>query len=142
MRGSGPVRVNGQRMASSQASYLGLSAGIALLLAAGTAAAQTASPTYDELLVKATRQGSLRVIVEVLPDGPAPPTREAIAQAQDRVIQELAGTDHRVLRRFATIPFLGLAVSADALRRLAGSLFVAGIREDMVLRPQKSPASP
>ena len=74
-----------------------------------TAAAQTSPPTYDELLAKAARQGSLRVIVEVLPDGPAPPTREAIAQAQDRVLQELAGTDHRVLRRFATIPFLGLS---------------------------------
>jgi hypothetical protein len=107
-----------------------------------TAAAQTVPPTYDELLAKAARQGSLRVIVEVVPDGPAPPTREAIAQAQDRVLQELAGTDHRVLRRFATIPFLGLAVSADALRRLAGSLFVASIREDMVLRPQGFPATP
>lgn len=129
-------------MAASPPSRLGLWVGIALLLSAGTAAAQTAAPTYDELLAKAARQGSLRVIVEVLPDGPAPPTREAIAQAQDRVLQELAGTDHRVLRRFATIPFLGLSVSADALRRLAGSLFVASIREDMVLRPQRSPASP
>ena len=129
-------------MASSQPSCPGFRAGIALLLAAGTAAAQTAPSPYDELLAKAARQGSLRVIVEVQPDGPAPPTREAIAQAQDRVLLELAGTDHRVLRRFATVPFLGLAVSADALRRLAGSLFVAGIREDMVLRPQGAPASP
>ncbi|MCI0549250.1 MAG: hypothetical protein L0027_18445, partial [Candidatus Rokubacteria bacterium] len=91
---------------------------------------------------KATRQGTLRVIVEVVPEGSAPYTREAIAQAQDLVLQELRGTTHRVLRRYATIPFLGLAVSADALGRLAGSLFVAGIREDMVLRPQRSPSSP
>ncbi len=103
-------------MASSQPSCPGFRAGIALLLAAGTAAAHTAPAPYDELLAKAARQGSLRVIVEVRPDGPAPPTREAIAQAQ--------------------------AVSADALRRLAGSLFVASIREDMVLRPQGTPASP
>ena len=138
MGGSGSVRVSVQRRASGQPSGRGLWVGIVLLMAARTtAAAQTAPPTYDELLAKAARQGSLRVIVEVVPDGPAPPTREAIAQAQDRVLQELAGTDHRVLRRFATIPFLGLAVSADALRRLAGSLFVAGIREDMVLRPQR-----
>ena len=142
--GSGSARPSGQRKAPGQLSGLGLWLGMILLLLAGrtTAAAQTAPPTYDELLAKAARQGTLRVIVEVLPDGPAPPTREAIAHAQDRVLQELAGTDHRVLRRYATIPFLGLAVSADALRRLAGSLFVGGIREDMVLRPQRSPGSP
>jgi hypothetical protein len=52
------------------------------------------------------------------------------------------GTNHRVLRRFTTIPFLGLAVSADALRRLAGSLFVGGIREDTMLRPQGFRATP
>jgi hypothetical protein len=113
-----------------------------LLMAAWTAGAQLSPPTYDELLAKALRQGTLRVIVEVLPDGPPPPTREAIAQAQDRVLLELAGTNHRVVRRFATIPFLGLTVSADALQRLAGSLFVASIREDMVLRPQGFPTVP
>jgi hypothetical protein len=127
----------GGRVGASRRWPPGLWLGLLLLLAARTAAAaQTVPPTYDELLAKAARQGTLRVIVEVLPDGPPPPTREAIAQAQDRVLQELAGTDHRVIRRFATIPFLGLQVSPDALRRLTGSLFVAGIREDMVLRPQ------
>lgn len=113
-----------------------LGLGVAVLAAASTAAAQAPPPTIDDLIAKAARQGTLRVIVEVLPDGPAPPTREAIAQAQDRVIQELSGTTHRVIRRYTTIPFLGLAVSADALRRLAGSLFVAGIREDRLRVPQ------
>jgi hypothetical protein len=90
----------------------------------------------DELIAKAVRQETLRVIVELKVDSPAPQSREAITEAQDRVLAELAGTNHRVLRRFTTIPFIGLEVSADALRRLAASARVAGIREDMVLRPQ------
>ncbi len=111
--------------------------GIILLTGAGTAAAQAAvPPTIDELAAKAARQGPLRVIVELKLDPPGTPTPEAIARAQDQVLQELAGTDHQVLRRYATTPFLGLNASADALRRLAGSLFVSGIREDRVLRPQ------
>jgi hypothetical protein len=135
--------VRGERRAPGRPSCLGLCLGIILLLGARTAgAAQAAPPTYDELFAKAARQGTLRVIVEVLPEGSAPYTREAITQAQDRVLQELVGTNHRVLRRFTTIPFLGLAVSADALRRLAGSLFVGGIREDTMLRPQGFRATP
>jgi hypothetical protein len=134
VRGSASVRTARRRRAASIWPARSLLVGIALLRAVEAGSAQTAPPTYDELIAKAARQGTLRVIVEVLPDGPAPPTREAIAQAQERVIQELSGTEHRVLRRFATIPFLGLLVSPEALRRLTGSLFVAGIREDIVLR--------
>jgi hypothetical protein len=113
-----------------------------LLAAPGRAAAQATPPSMDDLIAKAERQGTLRVIVELKMDLSGPPTRESIAAAQDLVIQELAGTNHRVLRRFTTIPFLGLEVSADALRRLPGSPHVAGIREDMVLRPQGAPAKP
>ena len=117
--------------------------GIALLVEAGTAAAQAAVPsTIDDLIAKATRQGSLRVIVEVKIDASGPPTLETIAQAQDRVLQELAGTTHRVLRRFTTIPFIGMETSADSLRRLGASAHVAGVREDMVLRPQGSGGTP
>jgi hypothetical protein len=115
---------------------------IALLAGAWSVSAQTPQPSIDELVAKAARQGSLRVVAELRIDAPGPPSREAISQAQDLVLQELAGTSHRVTRRFATIPFLGLIVSAEALQRLAGSLFVAGIREDLVMRlpgPRSSP---
>lgn len=115
---------------------------IALLAGAWSVSAQTPQPSIDELVAKAARQGSLRVVVELRIDAPGPPSREAIAQTQDLVLQELAGTSHRVIGRFATIPFLGLIVSAEALQRLAGSLFVAGIREDLVMRlpgPRPSP---
>jgi hypothetical protein len=117
--------------------------GIALLAEAGTAAAQGAvSSTVDDLIAKAIRQGSLRVIVEVKIDPPGSPSPETIAQAQDRVLQELGGTSHRVLRPFTTLPFLGLEVAADALARLGASAHVAGVREDMVLRPQGSGGTP
>jgi len=116
--------------------------GITLLTGPSTVAAQAVPSTIDDLVAKAARQGTLRVIVELKIDPSGPPSREVIAQAQDRLLQELAGTSHRVLRRFTTIPFLGLEVTADALQRLGGSAHVAGVREDMVLRPQGSPASP
>jgi len=103
-----------------------------LVLLAGPTAAQVIPPSIDDLIAKATREGSLRVIVELKTD--PSPTREAIAAAQDLVLQELAGTRHRVLRRFTTIPFIALEASADTLQRLAGSLFVGGIREDRPLR--------
>jgi hypothetical protein len=116
--------------------------GMMLLAAPGRAAAQATAPSMEDLIGKAERHGTLRVIVELKIDSSGPPTRESIAAAQDLVTEELAGTSHRVLRRFTTIPFLGLEVSADALRRLPGSAHVAGIREDMVLRPQGAPAKP
>ena len=103
----------------------------------GVSAAGPVAPTsLDELLAKATQQGTLRVIVEVRLDAPGAPTPEAIALAQDLVLRELAGTGHRVLRRYATIPLLSLDVTSDALRRLGGSARVASIREDRLRRPQ------
>jgi hypothetical protein len=114
-----------------------------VLLAVPTpASAQAATPSIEDLIAKAAREGSLRVIVELRTDPSGPSTRESIVAAQDLVIQELAGTGYRVLRRFTTIPFLGLAVSADALRRLARSPRVGRITEDMVLQPQGVPSSP
>jgi hypothetical protein len=90
----------------------------------------------DDLLVKAAQRGTIRVIVKIRLEAPGAPTPEAIALGQDLVLQELAGTGHRVHRRYTTIPFLSLEVTADALRRLGASGRVAGIREERVLRPQ------
>jgi hypothetical protein len=54
----------------------------------------------------------------------------------DLVIQELTGTGHRVLRRFPTIPFVAIEAAPEALHRLAAPPHVAGLREDVMLRPQ------
>jgi hypothetical protein len=113
-----------------------------LLAAPGPTAGQVTVPTIDELIAKAERQGTLRVIVELTLDSTASPTGATIADAQDRLLAELGGTSHRLIRRFSTVPFIALEVSADALRRLAGSPRVAGIREDQVLRPQGAPGTP
>ena len=82
------------------------------------------------------------MVVELKIDPPGRWSREAITQAQDRVLWELAGTSHRLLRRFTTIPFVGMEVTADALTRLGASAYVAGVREDMALRPQGSRKTP
>jgi len=89
----------------------------------------------DDLIAKAERQGTLRVIVELKLDPSGTPDRAAIAEAQDLVVAELSGTNHRVLRRFTTVPFIGLEVSPDALRRLRQSPRVIGIREDRLRAP-------
>jgi hypothetical protein len=115
--------------------------GMMLLAAPGRAAAQATAPSMDDLIAKAERQGTLRVIVELKIDPSGSPSAAAIAEVQDRVLGELAGTNHRVLRRFTTIPFIGLEASADALRRLGGSPSVAGIREDR-LRAPLAPGAP
>jgi hypothetical protein len=115
--------------------------GMMLLAAPGRATAQVTA-TFDELVAKAERQGTLRVIVELKVDSTGPPTGAAIADAQDRLLAELGGTSHRLIRRFSTVPFIALEVSPDALRRLAASPRVSGISEDTVLRPQGVPAAP
>jgi hypothetical protein len=116
--------------------------GMMLLAAPGRAAAQVTGPSVEELTTNAERQGALRVIVELRVDSTGPPTGAAIAAAQDSLLDELGGTSHRLIRRYTTVPFIALEVSAEALRRLAGSPRVAGIREDRVLRPQGAPGTP
>jgi hypothetical protein len=84
------------------------------------------------LLARAEAEGSVRVIVELSVE-PA-----GIGGAQDLVLQSLEGTQHRVTRRYQTVPLLGLEVSAEALRRLARSPAVRNIQEDRVLTPQEN----
>jgi len=98
--------------------------------------------SIEELLTKAAREGTVRVIVELRVEATPPAGREAIEWTQALVLQELAGSGHRVLRRFATIPFMALEVAPDALSRLAASPHVASIREDMLLRPQGGSTTP
>lgn len=137
-RSAGPRSAPRRRGLASVCALAALGAALQTL----AASAQPASPGFDELLDKAARQGSVRVIVELRVDEPAPVSAEAIGRAQDLVLRDLAGADHRVLRRFSTIPFLGLEVSPEALRRLAASAVVVGIREDRILRPQGGTGSP
>src|SRR5215510_7745154 len=101
-------------------------AAIAVLVASTASARPGAVP--DALASKAARQGPVRVIaglaVAFTPEGQLPrpagvaAQRAAIAVAQGRMLSRLAGSPHRVTRRFASIPFLALEVSAAALAAL------------------------
>ena len=54
----------------------------------------------------------------------------SIELGQDTVLAELAGTRHRVVRRFTHIPFVALEVDRDALDALLASDTVMGVVED------------
>jgi hypothetical protein len=70
---------------------------IALAVAVGTAGGQVLPPaSIADLLDKAIREGVLRVIVELKINPAGSPSPEAVARAQDAVLQELAPTGHRV----------------------------------------------
>ena len=89
------------------------------------------APLAPELLARAEREKTVRVIVE-LQGG-----RDEIQASEVLVLHALDGTHYRVSRRYKTIPFLGLEVSAEALRRLAHSPVVRRIQEDRAVEPQE-----
>jgi hypothetical protein len=84
-----------------------------------------------ELVARAERGESVRVIIE-LHGGP-----DAVQTTQDRVIQEISGTQYRVTRRYKAVPILALEVSAEALHRLMQSKLVRKIQEDRSVHPQE-----
>jgi subtilisin len=93
-------------------------------------------------------QGWTRVIVQVRPAG-APHVAEGalapaavaaqranILDAQNAVLARLLGTDHRVVRRYDTVPFVALEVGADALSQLEAAAFdVVRVVEDQISEP-------
>ena len=105
--------------------------GAVLLGVACAGRVNSEAPLPTELLARAEREKTVRVIVE-LQGG-----REEIQASEVLVLHALDGTDYRVTRRYKTIPFLGLEVSAEALRRLAHSPVVRRIQEDHAVEPQE-----
>jgi hypothetical protein len=101
---------------------------------AGSGAAGPAVP--PELVERASAEGTVRVIVGFrLPPG-ATADAAAIATAREAVLRQVAGTRHRVLRAYETIPFVALEASPEALRALAASPDVSSVQEDALARPQ------
>ncbi|MBM4439239.1 MAG: hypothetical protein FJ027_02375 [Candidatus Rokubacteria bacterium] len=83
-----------------------------------------------DVLTKAQRAGSVRVIVRLdLPAG------AAIAPVQDAVLAELAGIPLRVLHRYLHSPFLALELGVDALRILDRSPHVLSVVSDLEAVP-------
>ncbi|HYT66794.1 MAG TPA: S8 family serine peptidase [Vicinamibacterales bacterium] len=89
--------------------------------------------------------GRTRVLIQLRLPGPyvaegaLPPAavaaqRRAIDASADRVLRGLAG-DARVARRFATVPFVAVEISAAARAALASSPDVVRIFDDEILKP-------
>lgn len=100
---------------------------LASLVIAPAVADVTIAPDVNEALAA----GRTRVVVElVLPraftpegelsDRRAQEQRDAIAAAQQDVLDALGTTDSRLVRRPTTVPFLALEIGSDALPTLHG----------------------
>ncbi|CAG1002299.1 Major intracellular serine protease [Burkholderiales bacterium] len=116
----------------------------AFLLAIGTPIA-TAGEVPPALFDQAAHSGTVRVIVElrvatvpeakIASDQAVAAQRKDIAAARAAVLKRLAGTGHRTMREYTTIPFVALEVTPDALAALAASTDVVGVVEDLLLGP-------
>jgi subtilisin family serine protease len=117
-----------------------------------TGGAQARGRISPELAARASREGAVRVIVQLdvsaLPEGRlrAPRSRllqrKRIAAAQDGLSAELAGTVHRTARRFRSIGFAALEVGPQALSRLERSARVVAVQEDRLQRPVLDVSAP
>lgn len=85
-------------------------------------AACSAHPLFQELVAD---QGTLQVIVTLSGE----PT-ETVTDLQDRLLNELEGTELEVVRRYDNFPLLTLRVGAAALCRLLASPLVEAIQVD------------
>ena len=114
--------------------------------------AQARNPVPPEIAARASREGAVRVIVQLdvptLPEGRLHASqsrlrqRQRIAAAQDGLGAELAGTPHRTARRFRSIAFAALEVGPEALSRLEKSARVVAVQEDRLHRPLLNVSAP
>jgi len=124
--------------------------GAALLVTFGAGAARAATdeaPVIDPDVRAAVAQGPARVLVELRlpapgggpPSGAASGREQAIAATRRAVLARLAGTSHRLVRQYTSVPLLALEIGADALRTLEGmGDVVARVRAERV-RPPSAP---
>lgn len=93
------------------------------------------SPLLDEVRT----QGSLRVIIHLAGDFQSEDElgeeevlaqRQRIIELQDRLLEDLAGTEVQVIRRFTSFPLVVLVVGEEALCLLLTSDLVAGVEKD------------
>jgi hypothetical protein len=105
------------------------------------ASAETAPESLTDLLERATRAGSVNVIVglalpagfvaegDLDPEGVAH-QRAAIAATRAKLIENLRGYAVMVYASWESVPSLGMRVDARALKRLADSPHVTTIQHD------------
>jgi subtilisin len=109
------------------------------------------SKVPPEVWEKAQREGVVLVIVGL--DVPtkiegrmSPEARQAhqkaIATVQDELLAELAGTQHKIRRKFQNIPGISLEARPDALAVLERSPRVVDVKEVRVDKPHLSQSAP
>ncbi len=103
------------------------------------------SQTFKTLISKAEASGPVRVIVGLrssfqpegtLSDSQAVQSQhKAIAQAQEQLLNQMSAFTVQALKKFETIPFIGMQTDAAGLAHLANSPDVATIEEDIAVPP-------
>jgi hypothetical protein len=98
----------------------------------------------------APKDGTVRVIVGLqtaftpegtLDDARVKDQRSRIGAARERLVGTLAGTEHRVVNTFETIPSVALELDAEALAALERSGLAASIQEDELSAPHLAQSS-
>jgi hypothetical protein len=102
---------------------------------------QGETPDLSQLLRKAEREGSVRVIVRLRTDF-APEGRLARPEVADQrdemrdaragLQEDLGGTGYRVAREFETVPFVALEASPRALEAIQRSPLATDVVEDRI----------
>src|SRR5262249_26822181 len=93
------------------------------------AQANGTAPVLVRLAVPTKPEASLATVESVAQQ------RQGIAAAQSAVRADLAGTSHRVLHQYATIPFVAIEASEDALAALERSGQVVAVQQDRLRHP-------
>ena len=105
----------------------------------------------SEVLQKAERRGSVRVIVglrtDFTPEGrlsrpQAEDQRNAIENAGDGLLAELAGTGYQTLREYETVPYVALNLTPAALRAVQDSPRATTVQEDVAVPADLAQSTP
>ena len=111
---------------------------------AAAAVGANAFTQLDSLVVKARAKGQVPVILRLNMNFKAEGNlsapgifaqRNAIADAEDAVIQSLAGMNATNVKKYQYVPYLAVTVNAAALQALARNPMVMAISEDIAFAP-------
>lgn len=109
------------------------------------------STSSDELIEKARRNGSARVIIGLrgdfqtageLSSSAQKRRRNEIKQAQNGLLAELSGYNVAGVKRFDFIPFLAVEADAAALEKIKAAPQVVSIYEDRLVQPSLTESVP
>jgi subtilisin len=107
--------------------------------------AKGAELRFNHLKMKVEKESLVRVIVRLratfTPEGNLAKAtainaqRALIKQAGDSLLEEVQGYDATTVKRYDTLPFVGVTVNLTGIESLRASSMVIDIQEDRILRP-------